>query len=154
MSSEGILPQTRFGQNFLCDESIINSIVDLCGISREDRVLEIGPGLGSLTYPLSELTDNLTCVEIDHGLARYLSENVKYPTIAADNGIQGRAVCSFVVNKDGSISDVEVVRSGGDPSLDKEALRVIKSMPKWKPGTIKGKPVRVKFTLPVNFSLN
>ncbi len=84
----------------------------------------------------------------------YLSENVKYPTIAADNGIQGRAVCSFVVNKDGSISDVEVVRSGGDPSLDKEALRVIKSMPKWKPGTIKGKPVRVKFTLPVNFSLN
>lgn len=83
----------------------------------------------------------------------YLSENVKYPTAAAENGIQGKATCSFVVNKDGSVSDVEVVRSAGDPSLDKEAIRVIKSMPKWKPGTIKGKPVRVKLSAPVKFSL-
>ena len=86
-------------------------------------------------------------------LFKYLSENVKYPVIAQENGIQGRVICQFVVNKDGSIVDVEVVRSGGDPSLDKEAIRVIKSVPKWKPGKQRGKPVRVKYTVPVNFKL-
>lgn len=86
-------------------------------------------------------------------LFKYLSENVKYPVIAQENGIQGRVICQFVVNKDGSIVDVEVVRSGGDPSLDKEAVRVIKSMPKWKPGKQRGKAVRVKYTVPVNFKL-
>ena len=86
-------------------------------------------------------------------LFKYLSENVKYPVIARENGIQGRVICQFVVNKDGSIVDVEVVRSGGDPSLDKEAIRVIKSMPKWKPGKQRGKAVRVKYTVPVNFKL-
>ena len=86
-------------------------------------------------------------------LFKYLSENVKYPVIAQENGIQGRVICQFVVNKDGSIVDVEVVRSGGDASLDKEAIRVIKSMPKWKPGKQRGKAVRVKYTLPVNFKL-
>ena len=86
-------------------------------------------------------------------LFKYLSENVKYTVIAQENGIQGRVICQFVVNKDGSIVDVEVVRSGGDPSLDKEAIRVIKSMPKWKPGKQRGKAVRVKYTVPVNFKL-
>ena len=86
-------------------------------------------------------------------LFKYLSENVKYPVIAQENGIQGRVICQFVVNRDGSIVDVEVVRSGGDPSLDKEAVRVIKSMPKWKPGKQRGKAVRVKYTVPVNFKL-
>ena len=86
-------------------------------------------------------------------LFKYLSENVKYPVIAQENGIQGRVICQFVVNRDGSIVDVEVVRSGGDPSLDKEAIRVIKSMPKWKPGKQRGKAVRVKYTVPVNFKL-
>lgn len=86
-------------------------------------------------------------------LFKYLNENVKYPVIAQENGIQGRVICQFVVNKDGSIVDVEVVRSGGDASLDKEAIRVIKSMPKWKPGKQRGKPVRVKYTVPVNFKL-
>lgn len=86
-------------------------------------------------------------------LFKYLSENVKYPVIAQENGIQGRVICQFVVNKDGAIVDVEVVRSGGDPSLDKEAIRVIKSMPKWHPGKQRGKAVRVKYTVPVNFRL-
>lgn len=86
-------------------------------------------------------------------LFKYLSENVKYPVIAQENGIQGRVICQFVVNKDGAIVDVEVVRSGGDPSLDKEAVRVIKSMPKWNPGKQRGKAVRVKYTVPVNFRL-
>lgn len=88
----------------------------------------------------------------DADLFKFLSTNVKYPVIAQENGIQGRVICQFVVNKDGTIVDVEVVRSV-DPSLDKEAIRVIKSMPKWSPGKQRGKPVRVKYTLPVNFKL-
>lgn len=87
------------------------------------------------------------------GLFRFLCENVKYPVIAQESGIQGRVICEFVVNKDGSISDIKVIRSGGDASLDKEAVRVIKAMPKWKPGMQRGKPVRVKYTVPVHFKL-
>ncbi len=85
-------------------------------------------------------------------LMKYLAKSIKYPVIAQENGIQGRVICTFVVNRDGSIVDAEVVR-GVDPSLDKEALRVIQSMPKWKPGKQRGKPVRVKYTVPVTFRL-
>lgn len=85
-------------------------------------------------------------------LLKYLAKSIKYPVIAQENGVQGRVVCSFVVNRDGSIVDAEVVR-GVDPSLDKEALRVITTMPKWKPGKQRGKPVRVKYTVPVTFRL-
>ena len=84
---------------------------------------------------------------------RYLSEDLRYPVIAQENGIQGRAICQYVVNKDGSISDVKIVRSAGDPSLDKEAIRLIKAMPKWNPGKQNGKPVRVQCTTQVKFSL-
>ncbi len=83
---------------------------------------------------------------------RFLNKNIKYPTIAQENGIQGRVILQFVVNKDGSIVDVTVARSV-DPYLDKEAVRVVKMMPKWKPGKQRGKPVRVKYTLPVMFRL-
>ena len=86
------------------------------------------------------------------GLMQYLAKNIKYPTIAQENGTQGRVVCQFVVNKDGSIVDVKVLRSV-DPYLDKEAVRVISTMPKWKPGKQRGKPVRVKYTVPVMFRL-
>lgn len=85
-------------------------------------------------------------------LMQYLAKNIKYPTIAQENGTQGRVIVQFVVNKDGSIVDAKVVRSV-DPYLDKEALRVINTMPKWKPGMQRGKPVRVKFTVPVMFRL-
>lgn len=82
----------------------------------------------------------------------FLSKNIKYPPIAQENGTQGRVIIQFVVNKDGSIVDPKVVRSV-DPYLDKEALRVILTMPKWKPGMQRGKPVRVKYTVPVMFRL-
>ena len=85
-------------------------------------------------------------------LMSYLSKNIKYPTIAQENGTQGRVIVQFVVNKDGSIVDAKVARSV-DPCLDKEALRVINSMPKWKPGMQRNKPVRVKYTVPVMFRL-
>ena len=81
---------------------------------------------------------------------QYLSTNIKYPMEAENKGIQGRVICTFIVGADGSISNVKVSRSV-DPLLDNEAVRVIKSMPKWNPGKINGKPCRVKFTLPVTF---
>ena len=86
------------------------------------------------------------------GLMQFLSKNIKYPTIAQENGTQGRVTVQFVVNRDGSIVDAKVLR-GVDPYLDKEALRVINTMPKWKPGMQRGKPVRVKYTVPVMFRL-
>ena len=85
-------------------------------------------------------------------LMKFLGDNIKYPVIAQENGIQGRVITNFVVERDGSISDVQVVR-GQDPSLDREAVRVIKTMPRWTPGQQRGKPVRVRFTLPVVFRL-
>ena len=85
-------------------------------------------------------------------LMKYLSENVRYPVVAQENGVQGRVVVSFVVEKDGHITDVKVVRSV-DPSLDKEAARVVKSMPSWIPGKQNGSAVRVKYNVPVSFKL-
>ena len=83
---------------------------------------------------------------------KFLGKNIKYPTISQENGVQGRVIVQFVVNRDGSIVDPVVVR-GVDPYLDKEALRVIQMMPKWKPGKQRGKAVRVKYTVPVMFRL-
>lgn len=88
----------------------------------------------------------------DAALLQFLAKSIKYPVIAQENGIQGRVICAFVVNRDGSIVDAEVLR-GVDPSLDKEALRVINTMPKWSPGKQRGKPVRVKYTVPITFRL-
>ena len=85
-------------------------------------------------------------------LMEFLQNNVKYPVVAQENGVQGRVVVSFVVEKDGSITDVKVVRSV-DPSLDKEATRVVKSMPNWIPGKQNGAAVRVKYNVPVSFRL-
>ena len=85
-------------------------------------------------------------------LMSYLSSNTKYPVVAQENGVQGRVIVSFVVERDGSISDVKVARSVV-PSLDREAQRVVKSMPKWKPGKQNGSAVRVKYTVPVVFRL-
>lgn len=82
----------------------------------------------------------------------FLSSNMRYPDAAKKNGIHGRVIVSFVVDKDGSITETKVVRSV-DPALDQEALRLVNSMPKWKPGTAEGKPVRVKYSIPFNFSL-
>ena len=85
-------------------------------------------------------------------LMAFLSSNIKYPVVAQENGVQGRVIVGFVVEKDGSISDVKVMRSV-DPSLDREAQRVVKAMPKWKPGKQNGSAVRVKYTVPVVFRL-
>lgn len=85
-------------------------------------------------------------------LMQYLGSHIKYPPIAEENGIQGRVICTFVVEKDGSVTDVRVAKSV-DPSLDKEAVRVVSAMPRWIPGKQNGSAVRVKYTLPVTFRL-
>lgn len=85
-------------------------------------------------------------------LMEYLSKNIKYPEAAMKKGIQGRGIVQFVVEKDGSITNVKILR-GVDPELDKEAVRVVSAMPKWKPGTQRGEAVRVRFTVPVMFRL-
>jgi protein TonB len=89
----------------------------------------------------------------DLELRKHIAQNVQYPEIAKENGIQGRVFVQFVVNHKGEIEQVKVVR-GVDPALDREAVRVISSLPKWKPGSQRGKPVRVSFTVPINFQLN
>ena len=83
----------------------------------------------------------------------YLSKNIKYPEEAKEKGISGRVFISFVIEKDGSVNDVKVARGIGK-SCDDEAVRVVKAMPKWKPGTMKGKPVRVNYMLPIFFKLD
>lgn len=83
---------------------------------------------------------------------KWLSENIVYPSAASEEGVQGRVVVEFVVGKDGSITNVRIVRPR-HPALDKEALRVVKAMPKWMPGRNNGQPVKVTYTLPVTFKL-
>lgn len=88
----------------------------------------------------------------EEGLLKWIAENTKYPEIAKENGITGKVFVGFVIDKDGSVTDVKVLRSV-DPYLDKEAVRVVKSMPKWSPGKQRGKPVKVSFQVPINFKL-
>ena len=89
----------------------------------------------------------------DAELMKYLQKNIKYPSICQEQGIQGRVIVQFVVNTDGSIVDAQVIKPV-NPYLDKEALRVISTMPKWIPGKQRGKAVRVRFTVPVTFRLS
>jgi protein TonB len=85
-------------------------------------------------------------------LRKWIASNINYPTIAQENGIQGKVYVTFVVGKDGKVNNATVAR-GVDPSLDKEALRVVNMMPAWQPGKQRGKPVNVSYTVPINFVL-
>ncbi len=88
----------------------------------------------------------------EDSLFAFLGRNMKYPVVAQENGIQGKVVARFVVQKDGGISDVEIIRSL-DPACDKEVIRLVKSLPKWTPGRQNGKLVPVWYTLPIVFKL-
>lgn len=85
-------------------------------------------------------------------MIQFISSNIKYPADAKKQKVDGRVLVNFVVEKDGSITEVKVIKPAF-PSLDAEAIRVVKAMPKWKPGYQRGKAVRVQFTMPINFSL-
>lgn len=87
-----------------------------------------------------------------NALVKFLSDNLKYPTVCKELKIQGKVLVKFTVKSDGSIGNVRVTKSV-DTRLDKEAIRLVKSMPRWTPGTQDGKPVSVEFTLPINFKL-
>ncbi|MCF0207023.1 MAG: energy transducer TonB [Bacteroidales bacterium] len=89
----------------------------------------------------------------DAALLKYIAENTKYPPIAKENGVSGKVYVEFVIDKTGSVTKVSVKR-GVDPALDAEAIRVVKSIPKWKPGKQRGKAVPVTYMLPINFKLN
>jgi len=86
-------------------------------------------------------------------ITKWISKHVHYPTLAVENGISGKVYVKFVIERDGSVSNAKIIR-GVESTLDKEALRVVNLMPKWKPGKQRGKPVRVAFTLPINFQLS
>lgn len=87
------------------------------------------------------------------GIWSFLASNIEYPKICQENGIQGRAIVEFVINRDGSVVDVEIQRTAGDEILDEEAVRVVKMLPKFKPAIKDGKPIRVKMTISINFRL-
>ena len=89
----------------------------------------------------------------NQAMFNFLKEKMKYPVVALEKKKEGRSICQFIVEKDGTITDVQVVRSAGVASMDREAVRLIKAMPNWKPGMQRGKLVRVKYTVPVNFKL-
>ena len=129
------------------------------GSDAADHVLKVNEKVVDEVPPAVEETKVFDVVEQmpsfkggDAALMEWLSKNIKYPVVAEENGIQGRVVATFVVERDGSITDVKIVKSV-DPSLDKEAVRVLKSMPKWIPGKQNGQAVRVKYTVPVTFRL-
>ena len=88
----------------------------------------------------------------EQAMMKFVADNVKYPQDAIDKEISGRVLVSFVVEKDGSIGDVKVVKGIGG-GCDEEAVRVVNAMPKWKPGMDKGKPVRVSYMMPITFKL-
>ena len=85
-------------------------------------------------------------------MLKYIAENTIYPELAKKKGISGKVFVQFIVDKDGSITDVKIIR-GVSPCIDEEAVRVIRSMPKWKPGYLDGKPVKVSFQTPINFTI-
>ena len=85
-------------------------------------------------------------------LLHFISQSIDYPTVARENGIQGRVYINFVINTDGRVSDARILR-GVDPALNREALRVVNSLPNWKPGRQSGKAVRVAYSIPINFVL-
>ena len=116
-------------------------------VTRED-----GSVASSVAYDMVEVQPEFPGGQ--EAMMKYLASNIKYPAEARDAGKEGRAIVKFVVKKDGLLTDIEIARSAGDASLDGEALRVVKGMPKWNPGTQGGKPVNVQFMLPIVFKLN
>ena len=131
--------------------TIVFALISVSMLAQDSVSAADASDYGDVIYVVTE-----TMPEFPGGMQemmRFINENIVYPVEAAQKGIQGRAICQFVVEKDGSISNVVVIRSSGDRDLDNEAIRVVQSMPQWKPGKQRGVPVRVKYTIPVSFRL-
>lgn len=139
-------------------QSQAGEVKDSAAVTTQTPPVAVVPN-ADVEEPKDELGTVFSVVEVmpefpggAQALMKYLSEEINYPDDAKASGTQGRVIAQFIVNKDGSISDVKVVKSVSE-SLDKEALRVIKEMPKWKPGMQKGEAVRVEYTVPVTYRL-
>lgn len=147
-------------QDEIMKSKVSISVFDVLNGSEDGEVLKAKQML--VTEPVKPKVEEYKVFEVveqmpsfpggDVALMQYLSKNIKYPPVAEEMGIQGRVICTFVVERDGSVSDIRIARSV-DPSLDKEAIRVVSGMPKWIPGRQNGQSVRVKYTLPVTFRL-
>lgn len=144
-------------QEELINTDVNISVADVKGTDEENgqdigdlNNLIVGEDTTSTPYAVVEQMPEFPGGEA--ALQRYLHNSVKYPNIAMENGIQGKVYVGFVVERNGSISNVRIAR-GVDASLDKEAMRVVRLMPKWIPGKQNGEPVRVSFTAPINFVL-
>ena len=141
----------------IVDNSKETQLIEINTDDDKNKIVEINT---AQVVPVIEEDDNLFAVVEtmpkfpggDVALIKFLNNNLKYPFLAEKNRIQGRVICQFIVNVDGSISDMIVV-GGVDANLEKEAIRVMKLMPKWSPGKQIGKAVRVKYTLPLIFAL-
>lgn len=133
---------------------VLKAQTDSTEVSVSDSIqLEINEALTKLAESICENPDVMP--EFPGGpdaLRKYINQNVQYPRLAAENKEQGRVFVKYIVEPDGTISSVEVARSVSR-SLDNEAIRVVKNMPKWKPGTKNGIPVRVAYAVPINFQL-
>ena len=127
-----------------------NTVVEVVDLSADSGPSEEEESEGNQIFTVVEQQPEFPGGEA--ALMAYIKKNLKYPAFAAENGIQGRVTLSFTVEKDGSIANIEVMRSPAE-ELSKEAIRVVQSMPKWKPGKQRGKAVRVKYVLPVTFRL-
>lgn len=140
------------------DKEIVNEVTFNAEVTEDTKNIEIAPVKIEEEEDETE-TQIFTVVENDpefpggmEALYKYLAQNIKYPQLARDNNITGKVYVTFVVERDGSIANPRVLRDIGG-GCGQEAIRVVKSMPKWTPGKQRGKAVRVQFNLPVNFSL-
>jgi protein TonB len=146
--------------NIVDDEAEIDDELEIDDTEADDNTLiNVAPVISAREEEEEEEAQVFFIVEDmpefpggEMALRTYIANQIKYPVIAQENGIQGKVYVTFVVGKDGSVSNASIAR-GVDPSLDKEALRVINTLPKWKPGKQRGKAVNVSYTVPINFQL-
>ena len=143
----------------IVEDDVETEEVDFSSEDNKDEVVEIKQVVIEEEEEEEEIEEVFMVVEempeFPGGMAKlmkYFSDNVRYPVVAAENGIQGRVICQFTVWKDGTIRDIVVVR-GVDKALDREAVHLIENMPNWKPGKQRGKAVSCKYTVPVSFRL-
>ena len=124
------------------ETSVNKEVLQIFGNSQEDASGEV--------YGIVEEMPQFPGGEI--ALCKYIANSIKYPVVAQKTGIQGKVYVTFIVDRDGGVTDVKVLQ-GVDPLLDREALRVVRNLPRWKPGKQRGVPVRVSYTVPINFIL-
>ncbi len=123
-----------------------NTVIDIAPVIQQEEEAEEESEVFFIVENMPEFPGG------ELALRKFIANAIKYPVIAQENGIQGKVYVNFVVDKDGAVTQARIAR-GVDQSLDKEALRVVNSLPKWKPGMQRGKPVRVSYTVPISFVL-